>query len=126
MTSSASAETILERLKGECEFSIERLLAKLPSRAADQILRLSSVMPHHAFSRFDDTYLLTTYTFGRGGDNPSMLLRKAVANDPLCEGLTRGFTELWKSKGVRPLGVVGPTASEAAIRLGAREAPQHD
>jgi hypothetical protein len=100
--SSASVEAILKRLKGECEFSIERLLAKLPQGAASQVIRLSAAMPHHAFSRFDDTYLFTAYTFARGGDSPSVMLRKTIASDPLCEGLARGFADLWASESVRP------------------------
>lgn len=100
--SNKSAQAIRNRLKEECEFSLERLLATVPSDAAGQILRLSAVMPHHGFSRYDDSYLLTTYTFARGGSAPSALFRKTVKNAPLCTGLTRGFAELWTSGSVEP------------------------
>jgi len=108
--SSATAQAIRDRLKGECAFSLERLLAAVPSGAADQILRLSAAMPHHAFSRYGDSYLLTTYTFARGGSAPSILFKKTAANDPLCAGLTRGFAELWTSSSVRPPDPTGPPA----------------
>ena len=110
-TGDDTAEQTLARLVGECEFSINRLRASLPPRIVDRSLRLSSALPHHSFQRFGDFYLLTTYTFGQGGFSPSILLARSSTNQALCDGLSKGFDDLWESCSTRPVGVPPQGAS---------------
>jgi hypothetical protein len=90
-------EEELERLQIECKYSIDRLRAALSKETVDRTLRLSSVMPHHAFQRYDENYILTPYTFGRGGSAASAYLQTSNASKQLCAGLAKGFEELWHS-----------------------------
>jgi hypothetical protein len=93
----SSTEEILSRLQGECRFSISRLHDVLPPGTLSQSLRLSSAMPHQAFARYDDDYLLAPYVFGRGGRSPAMFFSRSSSNKSLCDGLRQGFEDQWES-----------------------------
>jgi len=102
--SDVPTEEIFKRIQSECTYSVNRLREVLPPGAVGRSLRLSSAMPHQAFTRYGDRYLLTPYTFGRGGSSPAMFFRQSGTSKPLCDGLQRGFEELWESSMVRKVG----------------------
>jgi hypothetical protein len=61
-----------------------------------QLLRLYPGSPHSSVSRFGNRYIVTVYTFARGGSSPALTLCRPD-HDSFCDGLDRGFQELWSA-----------------------------
>jgi hypothetical protein len=83
-------------LRQEIAQSIKRLLIEFSPDELKQILRLYTGSPHMAVTRCEDQYILVAYTHGRGGSSPSLALRRGP-HEAFCEGLDRGFQELWEA-----------------------------
>jgi len=76
--------------------SIRRLYAEFPMEMIEQVVRLYPTAPHSSAFRYDDAYVVTVYTFGRGGSSPTLFLHRS-GHVGFCESLDRGFRELWNA-----------------------------
>jgi len=86
-----------EDLSDEITRSINRLLLEFSRAELREILRLYTGSPHLAMTRYDDQYIMTMYTHGRGGSSPSLAIRRGGPHEAFCEALDRGFQELWEA-----------------------------
>jgi hypothetical protein len=61
-------------------------------------VRLYSEYPTDAIYRIDDEYLVTSYSFGRGGSSPAFYIRRSQEHNAFCKSLDRAFEDLWGAK----------------------------
>ena len=87
----------VDDLRQEIAKGIGRLLLEFPQDVLSQILRLYTGSPHSAIARYGDCYIVTMYTFGRGGSSPTFALQRPQ-HKAFCQALDRGFQELWEAK----------------------------
>ena len=80
-----------------------RVLGDAKSKGGAGVLRKYSHYPTCAIYRFDDRYMVCSYTFGRGGSSPAFSMVRGEANAAFLDGLDRGFSELWNAKTSVPL-----------------------
>ncbi len=84
-------------LKVECRRSILRIISALGMERSLRTVRLYEAMPTTSIYRLGDTYVLTCYTFGRGGGSPSILVRRGPDTERFCRKLNDGISALWDS-----------------------------
>jgi hypothetical protein len=99
----------VDDLRREINQSVERLLLIFPFKELKQVLRFYAGSPHSAVARYGEQYILTVYTFGRGGSSPSIALQRPQHTD-FCKGLDLGFHELWNAESTVALESLSGTA----------------
>lgn len=100
---SRGMNSTVDKLRAEVRKSMDRLVQFLGADVASDVIRLYKVPRTISVYRFDDKYLTTCYTFGRGGSSPAFYLRSSSRSAEFCGGLDRGIRELWKSESTVPL-----------------------
>jgi hypothetical protein len=84
----------------DLEQEIRRSLARLAERLGD---RMASVVKIYdgplsvGIYRFDDEFMLTLYTYGRGASSPSILIRRSPEHSSFLDSVSRGVEEIWKA-----------------------------
>jgi hypothetical protein len=99
-----------EDLSNEIRQSLKRLLLEFSPDELASILRFYRGNPHSSLQRFGGLYIITLYTFGRGGSSPAIAVSRSD-NAEFCDLIDRGFSELWNS----PTTVIIGNAELAAL-----------
>lgn len=86
----------VDDLRREINQSIQRLLLVFPFDELKHVLRFYVGSPHLAVARYGEQYIVTAYTFGRGGSSPCIALQR-TQHTAFCAGLDLGFQELWNA-----------------------------
>lgn len=84
-------------LKTECWRSLSRIVGALGAERSRRCVRLYRAMPTTSIYSLGGVYILTCYTFGRGGGSPSMLVRRGANTKDFCDKLDTGIQALWNS-----------------------------
>jgi hypothetical protein len=110
----------LDDLEQEIRMSLARLSERLGDRMP-AIVRLYEGPLSLGIYRFDDEFVLTLYTYGRGASSPSMFIRRSAEHSDFLDSVSRGVEELWNAPSSVPatrdaltaLGVALPYSSQA-------------
>jgi hypothetical protein len=76
--------------------TLQRLADELSPAVVCDIVRLYPADRRVSVHRYGDRYILTIYTFGRGGSSPTITLRRQ-GHEAFCSVLDEGFAELWNA-----------------------------
>ena len=83
-------------LRNEIMSSVARISNVLGNENCDRSVRFYRSSRSVSIYRFDNTFLVTCYTHGRGGSSPILLHRsRDVSKDEFAISLIRGIDELW-------------------------------
>ena len=85
--------------------TLQRLADEFSPAVLCEVVRLYPTSRRASVHRYGDRYIVTLYTFGRGGSSPTLTLRRQ-GHEEFCSALDQGFAELWNAGTTQRLNAV--------------------
>jgi len=83
--------------------SIIRIADRIGPDILPDIMKAYGGLIHNSYYRLGNLYVLTIYTFGRGGSSPSFSVMRDEDTMKFCDKLDTGFDDLWNAPSTKPV-----------------------
>ena len=93
----------VDESRNEIRSSLRRLEERLGKADFRRCCRLLFHAPRNSVYQLGDRYIVTVYSFGRGGGSPAFFLERNEENQEFCDGLDRNFEVLWSAESTRAI-----------------------